>query len=129
MQHHIRTVFGDSATYYGGEKWTEIGENFQHQNGQGNGNGPALWAAISLLLLQILKDQVYGITFLSAISAEIMILAAFGFVDDMDYIQTGIPGETSENLLAHTQRGMDIWESLLRTTGGTIVVEPAKAIE
>ena len=56
-----------------------------------------------------------------------MILVAFGFVNDMDYIQTGLPGETPLALLERTQRGMDLRESLLRTTGGAIVVEPGKS--
>jgi len=36
-----------------------------------------------------------------------MIMAAFEFVDNVGYIQTGIPGETSQDLLARTQRGME----------------------
>ena len=126
MKHSIRTVFGDSGTYYGGEKWKDDGGLFPHGNGQGNGDGPALWAAISSPLLKILRDQGFGIEFLSAISAEILVLAAFGFVDDMDYIETGKPGESCDELLHRTQQGMDLWESLLRTTGGAIVVEPGK---
>jgi len=100
---------------------------FPHGNGQGNGDGPALWAAISSPLLEILREQGFGIEFLSAISSEILILAAFGFVNNMDYIQTGKPGESCTELLQRTQRGMDLWESLLRTTGGAIVVEPGKS--
>jgi len=128
MQHYIRTVFGDSGTYYGGEKWTNSGGLFPHGNGQGNGDGdgPALWAAISSPLLEILREQGFGIEFLSAISSEILVLAAFGFVDDMDYIQTGRPGESCAELLQCTHRSMDLWESLLRTTGGAIVVELGK---
>ena len=44
----------------------------------------------------------------------------------MDYIQTGKPGESCDELIHRTQQGMDLWESLLRTTGGAIVVEPGK---
>jgi len=45
----------------------------------------------------------------------------------MDYIQTGKSGESCTELLERTQRGMDLWESLLRTAGGAIVVEPGKS--
>ena len=45
----------------------------------------------------------------------------------MAYIQIGILGETSEDLLARTQRGMALWELLMRTTEGAIVVEPGKS--
>ena len=118
MKHHIRTVFGDSEEYYGGEKWknTEI----PHGNGQGNGNGPALWAAISSPLLFILRAQGYGVKFLSPIGNEEIVMAAFGFVDDMDYVQTAGENDDMEDTLIKAQKGMDLWESLLRTSGGAI---------
>ena len=83
MQHYVCIVFGDSEAYYGGDKWTNLGGMFPHEYGQGNGDGPALWAAISSLLLQILREQGFGIEFLSAISLEILILAAFGKLSSM----------------------------------------------
>ena len=126
MKHHIRTSFGDSKTYYGGEKWTEKGGKKPHGNGQGNGDGPAKWTAISSPLLTILKEEGYGIRFVSPIEGEEIAMSAFGFVDDMDYIQTAEEGETEQDLLHKTQKGMNLWESLLRTTGGAIVVEPGK---
>jgi len=47
----------------------------------------------------------------------------------MDFIQTGILGKSGTELLERTQRGMDLWESLLRTAGGgiVVVVEPSKS--
>ena len=118
MKHHIRTVFGDSTEYYGGEKWKET--EIPHGNGQGNGNGPALWAAISSPLLFILREQGYGIKFLSPIGNDEIVMAAFGFVDDMDYVQTADDNEDMEETLNKAQKGMDLWESLLRTSGGAI---------
>ena len=118
IKHHIRTVFGDSEEYYGGEKWLQ--EEIPHGNGQGNGNGPALWAAISSPLLLILREQGYGIKFLSPIGNEEIVMAAFRFVDDMDYIQTADANEDVEATLTKAQKGMDLWESLLRTSGGAI---------
>ena len=83
MKHHVRTVYGVSKKYYGGEKWEEEGMG-PHGNGQGNGNGPALWASISSPLLSILREEGLGIYFKSPISNEEIQMAAFGFVDDMD---------------------------------------------
>ena len=47
-------------------------------------------------------------------------------MDDIDYLQTADKGETEVELLQKKQKGDDLWESLLRTTGGAIVVEPTK---
>ena len=54
MKHHVMTVYGISEKYYEGEKWQEVGIG-PHGNGQGNGNGPALWASISSPLLSTLR--------------------------------------------------------------------------
>ena len=126
MQHHVRTSFGDSKTYCGGEKWTEDWGKKTHGNCQGNRDGPAKWTAISSPLLTILKEEGYGIRFSSPMEGEEIAMSAFGFVDGMDYIQTADKGELEQELLHKTQNGMNLWESLLRTTGGAIVVEPGK---
>lgn len=41
-------------------------------------------------------------------------------MDDMDYIQTesDLTGNSMEELKCHTQRGLNLWDSMLRTTGG-----------
>ena len=104
MKHHL--LHGDSKLYYGGTKWKQEGSMLPHGNGQGNGSGPDLWAAISSLLLIILREMGYGIKFTSATSKEIMELSAFGFVDDMDYVQTALEGENEADVLRKTQEGM-----------------------
>jgi hypothetical protein len=57
---------------------------------------------------------------LSPIGNEEIVMAAFGFVDDMDYVQTADANEDVEATLTKAQKGMDLWESLLRTSGGAI---------
>ena len=44
-------------------------------------------------------------------------------MDDTDTVQTAEHGTTSEELLEITQEGLDLWESLIRSTGGAIVGE------
>ena len=126
LKHYIRTVHGDSTTYYGGDKWVKDGGLLPHGNGQGNGDGPGLWAGISSPLMIILRSLGYGILFRSSISDELMQLAAFGFVDDMDYIQTALWHENEQDVFEKTQKGMVLWESLLRTTGGAIETSETK---
>ena len=125
MEHHIRTVYGDSDEYYGGTKWQEEHQMNPHGNGQGNGNGPSLWAAISSPLLYILRSEGYGISFKSPMSMIAFRLAAFGFVDDMDYIQANEDCDSDNETLEEAKKGLNLWEGLLRTTGGAI--EPTKS--
>ena len=40
-------------------------------------------------------------------------------------IKTAIKGEALEQLFQRAQKGLDLWESLLRTTGGAL--EPTKS--
>jgi len=128
MKHYIRTVFGDSKDYYGGDKWLEDGGVFPHGNGQGNGNGPSLWSCISSPLLNILREEGFGISFDAPISRQRLDLSAIGYVDDMDYIQTE-PRNTSMNiqqLQECTQSGLDLWDGMLRTTGGSLEIDKTK---
>ena len=62
----------------------------------------------------------YGILFRSPISNEKMSLSAFGFVDDMDYVQTARDDDDEKEVYNKTQKGMKLWEELLRVTGGAI---------
>jgi len=107
MEHRVRTVYGDSESYYGGHKWHDEGK-FPHGNGQGNGDGPSLWAAISSPLLQILREMGYGVEFDSPITRKKMKLSAFGFVDDMDFVQTARADEDEEQVWEKSTTRHDI---------------------
>ncbi len=48
--HQVRTGYGDSSLTYGGPKWITP----MHGIGQGNGAGPAIWAMLSMPLLNLL---------------------------------------------------------------------------
>lgn len=131
MKHHVRTRYGDSTNYYGGEKW----QTKPHGCGQGNGYGPALWACISSPLLHLLRKQGYGTKFTSPISRVLIHIAAFAFVDDVDMIQTEDErsqaevadqndSEKMDKLLDETQQALHYWASTLKVTGGAL--EPAK---
>jgi len=128
MKHYIRTVYGDSNTFYGGDTWLDNNGQYPHGNGQGNGNGPSLWSCISSPLLHILRDQNFGIALDSPISKEKLDLSAIGYVDDMDYIQMEPRNQAMdiENLIQYTQDGLSMWDSLLRTTGGSLEIDDTK---
>jgi hypothetical protein len=128
MKHHVRTYYGDSTTYYGGDKWAQK----PHGCGQGNGYGPALWACISSPLLHLLRQHGYGTKLCQPITGRSLHTAAFAFVDDTDLIQTEdiavsiISNATSSlsHLFKSTQGAVNTWSSLLNVTGGDL--EPSK---
>ena len=121
MEMKIRTTYGDSEITYGGDKWIKL----PHGCGQGNGYGPAIWACISSPLLKILKKQGHGAEITSPITLKTILMSAISFVDDTDMIETALRKETWNALMNRTQEGLDLWESLLRTTGGAL--EPTKS--
>ena len=53
---------------------------------QGNGAGPAIWVAISTVLLSIMRQRGFGFSILSSLSFTALVLAGFAFVDDTDII-------------------------------------------
>ena len=121
MEMSIRTTHGDSKRKYGGKRWKLC----PHGCGQGNGYGPAIWACISSPLLTILKKKGHGVRISSPLTRSIFRFSAISFVDDTDTIEMANDNETWEELIERAQRGLDLWESLLRTTGGAL--EPSKS--
>ena len=121
MQMKIKTVYGVSKVAYGGDEW----EDCPHGCGQGNGYGPAIWAAISSPLLKIMKEKGFGTNISSPITKEQLHMAAFSFVDDTDQIELNLEHHPWNKLLQRAQASLTLWESLLRTTGGAI--EPTKS--
>ena len=117
----IRTAHGDSKRSYSAKDLNE----FLHGIGQGNGYGPAIWAAISSILFKILQDLGYGTNIIAPITKDLLNLVAISFVDDTDSITLGAPNESWDELIHRAQKGLDMWECLIRTTGGAI--EPAKS--
>ena len=115
MQHTVRTGYGDSTTHYGGEE-----DDDQHGATQGNGAGPAIWALVSSPLLDILRKEGYGAKLVSPIRKEFFHLCGFAFVDDTDTIQTGEGGDNTAEIMIEAQEEMDLWECLIRATGGAI---------
>ena len=91
---------------------------------QGNGAGPIIWAVVSSSLLQILKEDGYGTFFQTAISHQlIQIVVWYTFVDDTDLIQTAKPGQSFDEVNREMQKAMNLWEGLIKNTGGTLATD------
>jgi Reverse transcriptase (RNA-dependent DNA polymerase) len=114
MKHTIRTSYGDSEMHY-------LRENTRfHGILQGNGAGPAIWAAVSSPLLDRLKATGFGVPITSPGSRDTITIPAFAFVDDTDLIQH----VADINNVAHLpQQALSQWEDNLTATGGALVSE------
>jgi hypothetical protein len=120
MKFHLRTGFGDSTTHYGGN---EDGVPFQGVC-QGNGAGPALWLAVSIVLVSVMHQQGHVNTLRSAITAATVVFAGFLFVDDTDLVQFSADAYTTPAMItAQMQDGVAMWQGALRATGGSLKPE------
>jgi hypothetical protein len=120
LEHYIHTAYGDSSSFYGGSHWIIP----MHGIRQGNGAGPAIWAVVSMPLLNMLRASGVGSHFISPISGKDIHFIWYAFVDDTDLIQTAHEGiATGSDVARELQRALDIWEGGLNVTGGAIVPE------
>ena len=118
--HKICTAYGDSTSTYGGRDSYPPLQGV----GQGNGAGPAIWVAISTVLLTIMRSKGFGLSILSAISLEALAIAGFAFVDDADIIHAANDPSTDNQVVLKTaQAAINTWEGTLNATGGAIGAE------
>ncbi len=80
MKFYLRTAYGDSATFYGGG----LSQHPFQGVCQGNGAGPAIWLALSLCLLHMIRHFGHPNQVSSAISLSSFVLVGFIYVDDCD---------------------------------------------
>lgn len=118
LRHTVRTAFGDSTDSFGGDMWALPVSGV----GQGNGAGPQIWALVSTPILNMIREEGYGVAFKLVISGEEVRFAGYAFVDDTDLCHTAKSSETSTpQLLQEMQDAIDLWEGGIRATGGAIV--------
>jgi hypothetical protein len=119
--HRVTTAYGISTQTYG----TKLAIPYQGV-GQGNGAGPAIWAVISTVIINMMTTAGHGFHILSAISTTLITMVCYAFVDDTDVIQAACNvTQPGEEVVPQMQRSVDRWEGGLRATGGALV--PAKS--
>jgi hypothetical protein len=116
--HHVSTAFGTSSQNYGGRRQPPL-----QGVGQGNEAGPAIWGAISTVIILAMATQGRGFNILSALSATLLVsFVCYAFVDDTDEIHSAstsdIPGE---EVIVEMQEVLDRWGGTLRATGGALI--------
>jgi Reverse transcriptase (RNA-dependent DNA polymerase) len=122
MRHHIRTAYGDSESYF---RANQVNPIAIQGVGQGNGAGPQIWAVVSTVVLNLLREEGNGGYFKCPITGNEFFFVGYSFVDDTDLVVTTRRAEESfESVLDGMQQALSDWEAGLRATGGAI--EPWK---
>lgn len=120
MAHYVSTGFGISNFTYSHPQ----SDPFQGV-GQGNGAGPAIWAAVSAPLLEYLNSRGRGVVFQSPLSHGSFGVSSLAFVDDTDVV-AGIREEEStldDQIIQMITAQVKDWSGVLRVSGGAIVPE------
>jgi len=118
LKHKVRTAFGDSEDTFEGEHWREL--EALMEVGQGNGAGPAIWAVISTIFFNTLRNNGYGALLSAPFSKVNVNLAGFGFVDDTDLLQTGLEQDDYWDIARKLQAAVQLWKSVQRSVGGAL---------
>ena len=119
LNHHIRTVHGDSATSFSGKHWNVP----IHGVGQGNGAGPQIWAAVSTPLLNLLRSERCGSYLCSSISGEQLHFVGYAFVDDTDLVSSHYLNTSGRTVIHDLQRSVNAWQGGINASGGALVPE------
>ncbi len=117
LEHHIRTLYGDSTVSQGGNLWVLPVSGV----GQGNGAGPAIWAVVSTPVLDMMRAMGFGAIFKTAMSGDTIQFVGYAFVDDTDSVQTAFHGDSIVEVIRKMQDAIDHWEGGIRATGGALV--------
>jgi hypothetical protein len=83
------TIYGDSESGYGGTLWAVPYSGV----GQGNRAGPAIWAVVITPVLKMMKDEGFGFMYKTSMQGKRLHFMGYRFVDDINIIQSGQPGE------------------------------------
>ena len=117
LKHTIRCAYGQSSMTYG----TDYAGKPMQGVYQGNGAGPIIWAVVSSPTLQILDG--FGTFFQMAISQQQIRIVGYAFVDNTDLIQTSKDGQTFVEVNEEMQNAMNLWEGLIKNTGGALATD------
>ena len=116
MKHKIQTGYGVSKKYYKANK-----NRIPIQGiGQGNAMGPIGWGVISSPLFETMRKAGFGTEFIMSISKTLISLTGYGFVDNVDIIQTN---KNENKLIEQAEEATKMWEGCLKATGRALSIE------
>ena len=89
--------------------------------GQGNRAGPAIWAVVSSVIIQVMRQHTGGTKLVSPMSRNPTSFVGFSFMDDSDLtIANTEQYQTSGQILSQLQTAVSEWEDALQVTGGSL---------
>jgi len=117
MRFFLRTAYGNSDRSYGSSC-----DDLPFQGVcQGNGAGPALWLAVSITLVNLLRSHGHLATFQSPISGQSISITGLLYVDDCDLVAYSPPHPMGPvSTIGKLQRNVTLWQGSLRATGGNL---------
>ena len=98
MTHLIHTSWGTCAGY-GPEIW-----NFPLQGIlQGNGAGPCIWLVISVTLFSMMREEGFGMKFVTPLTKQKCHIIGYAIVDDVDIVESAATNTATgyETLVNH----------------------------
>lgn len=114
MKYYLRTGFGESKDYMGGDKSRQR----MHGLNQGNRAASHCWSIVSALLVRIQRYRGHVAEIKSPISRLVSTIMGLLYVDDTDLFVLNPDIITIDCLWNRTQVGLTSWGKLLHSTGG-----------
>jgi hypothetical protein len=118
--YHVKTQLGVSDEYYCTTRKKTI-----HGPGQGGKGSPAIWVAISCILMKCLQKKSPGCSITDPLRAALVKFYSTGFVDDItiwlcNFMRSLGGNETPEQIADEMAVAAQWWEQLLHATGGKL---------
>jgi hypothetical protein len=124
MRFFLRTGYGDSTGYVGGNKGLSITAVKNQGMCQGNGASPTAWMAVSIPMISAHKRKGHRAHLVTPISNQPCHLAGGLFVDDTDLFHLDMGRvEPAANAHERLQEAVINWGKLLIATGGALKLE------
>ena len=120
MRYYLRTGYGLATTSYGSSQ-----DSICMGLTQGSGASPAVWTAVSTVIIGAYKHRGFGAQLVGGWSEDSINIAALLYVDDTDLLHNIVNmQDNQESLVSRVQQATTHWANLLQATGGNL--NPAK---
>ena len=120
VKYHLKTQLGVTDEFYQHCTVTPI-----YDTGQGSGNSPTIWLAVSSILLKCYSQRAQGARIESPDRSICMDLYRVGFIDDtcryVNQFSLDVP-PTPSQLLDFLSTDTQLWSDLLWTLGGSLEI-------
>jgi len=104
LDHHMCMAYDDSTYSQGLKQWHKGVAGI----GQGNGTGLHIWAAVSMPLFNILRQEGFVAQFICTLLTQHWELAGLAFINDTDLMVNDI-SNTMQAVLEKMQNSLTMW--------------------